>query len=74
MAKVYEFPISAELPIEVKETLYDIAKAYVDVLDYAFNTLSSEDPSLDEMDELHNLVMEELEAAFDAALFDSTFK
>lgn len=74
MAKIYEFPTVTELPNEVKEILYDIARAYVDMLDYAFRTVGGEDPSFEELDEIRDLVAEGLEAAFDAALFDYTFK
>ena len=74
MAQVYEFPTKPELPNEIKEILYDIARAYVDTLDYAFTKLLSDDPSLDEMEDVRELVMEELDAAFDAAMFDSMFK
>ena len=74
MAKVYEFPTKKELPPIVKDALYDIAKTYVNVLDYAFLTALDEDPSMEELDELKDMILDELMAALDVALFESTFK
>ena len=74
MAKVYEFPTKKELPTEVKDALYEIAKAYVAVLDYTFLTMSSEDPGVEEMEELRDLIMDELAHVLDVALFESLFK
>ena len=74
MAKVYEFPTKKELPDVVKDTLYDIAKAYVDVLDYTLITVAGEDPSIEELEELKEMILEELMHALDVALFESTFK
>ena len=74
MAKMYEFPMKKELPNIVKETLYDIAKAYVDVLDYTYDKLLGDDPSMEEVEELEILIMDKLAEALDAAMFESTFK
>ena len=74
MAKMYEFPTKKELPEVIKETLYDIATAYVDVLDYALLTVASEDPSLEELDELREMIMDELADALDSAMYNSMFK
>ncbi len=74
MAKVYEFPTKKELPEVVKESLYDIAKAYIAVVEYTLATVASEDPDIEELEELRLMIVDELTEALDAAAFESTFK
>ena len=74
MAKVYEFPTKKELPEIVKVALQNIAEAYVSALDYALLTVTSDDPSFEELEELRGMILDELEAALDLAMYNSTFK
>ena len=74
MAKVYEFPTKKELPMAIKESLLDIANAYITTLDYAFETLLGDDPSMEEVDELREMIIDELAEALNVAIFDSMFQ
>ena len=74
MAKVYEFKTKSKLPEIVTDTLYDIATAYVAILDYTLLTVTSDDPSQEELDELKEMILDELMNALNVALFNSTFK
>ena len=42
MAKVYEFPMKKELPVEIEERLYKIAKEYVAAVSDAVTALTDE--------------------------------
>lgn len=57
MAKVYAFPVKKQLPYEVEDCLYEIAKAYVKTLNYAFTELSSDEPTNEELSEIQELVV-----------------
>ena len=74
MTKTNEFETKKELPNVVKETLYDIATAYVDVLNYVFDNMTDDDPSMEEVQDLEIMIHDELVNALDVALFNSTFK
>lgn len=74
MTKPNEFETKKELPNIVKETLYDIATAYVDVLDYTMKHMTDDDPSMEEVQDLEIMIHDELANALDVALFNSTFK
>lgn len=74
MTKVYEFPTKKELPELVKKGLCDIATVYVDLLEYVLTNVASDDPSLEELDELKYLVVHELEQAIELAIYNSVFK
>ena len=56
MATVYEFPVKAQLPKEVKECLYGIAYDYVDALYSALDYLCEDDMDYDEMEEIGLLI------------------
>lgn len=68
MAKVYAFPIKKELPDEMKDTLYMLAKTYVTLLNTAFNELSSEMPSDQELNEIKDMVIIEYAYAMEKAI------
>lgn len=56
MATVYEFPVKAQLPKEVKECLYGVAYDYVDALYSALDYLCDDDMNYDEMDKIGLLI------------------
>lgn len=58
MAKVIEFPIkNVILPNEVEDCLYEIAKAYVATLNFAFTECSSDNPTDEELTKIQEAVI-----------------
>lgn len=56
MAKVLEFPVKKKLTPEIEDVINLVASAYVEILNYALNELSSEDPTTEELNEIRGLV------------------
>ena len=56
MATVYEFPVKATLPKDVKECIYGIAWDYVDALYSALDYLCEDDTDYDEMETIGLLI------------------
>ena len=57
MCKVYEFPTKKQIPKEAEETLYSVAKDYVDVLTKIMNELCADTNSDAEYYEVMQLVL-----------------
>ena len=57
MAKILEFPTKKHLSKEVEDCIHKTAEAYVKTLNYALTTMSSDHPSQEELQEIHELVM-----------------
>lgn len=74
MAKLYEFPTKKELPEIAKESLRDIAEAYIETLKYVLMTEASDNPTRQELDELRDLVTIELEEALTEAIENCTYE
>jgi len=56
MAKLYTFPVKKELEPEVVDCLHKIADAYIQTLNYALTTMSSDEPTSEELTEIRELV------------------
>lgn len=56
MAKVIEFPKKKELPKLIEDKLESIARSYVETLYVAMSTLTSDDPTQEELMEVHDMV------------------
>lgn len=56
MAIVLEFPKKKELPKEIEAKLQDVAKNYVETLYVALSTLTSDNPTQEELVEVHEMV------------------
>ena len=56
MATVYEFPVKAQLPKEVKECLYGVAWDYVDALYSALDYLCDDDMDYEAIEEVGLLI------------------
>lgn len=56
MAVVIEFPKKKELPKLIEAKLENIARNYVETLYMAMSTLTSDDPTDEELLEVHDLV------------------
>ena len=56
MAIVLEFPKKKELPKEIEAKLQDVAKNYVETLYIALSTLTSDNPTQEELVEVHEMV------------------
>lgn len=56
MAKLYVFPTPKHLPQDLEKCLQEIGEAYIKVLYYALTTLSSDNPTSEELGEIRELV------------------
>lgn len=56
MAKVYTFPVKKELESEVVNCLHEIADAYVRTLNYALTTMSSDNVTNEELNDIREMV------------------
>lgn len=56
MAKILEFPVKKKLTPEIEDVIKHVASAYLEILNYALNALSSEHPSTEELNEIRELV------------------
>ena len=71
MAKVIEFPIKkVTLPHEVEECLYEIAKAYVKIVNYALTECSSDRPTDAELSKIHDEVISVYSDGLDKAVIE----
>jgi len=70
MAEIYAFPVKKELDQQIVECIHEIANAYIQTLNYAFTTMSDDDPTSEELTEIRKLV----EAAYVDGLYKAINK
>ena len=70
MAKVLQFPVKKHLSPEIEDCLYEIGKAYLEILNYALTKLSIDDPDQRELDEIRDLVVYAYAEGLERALED----
>mgnify|MGYP003289393755 CR=1 FL=1 len=68
MAKILEFPIKKQLSEKVEELIHETAEAYIRTLNYALTVMSSDHPSQEELQEIHELVMVAYAEGIDKAI------
>ena len=71
MAKVLNFPVKKQIPEEMKKKLYEVAKAYVKVMDEACACLCGDDPSNEDLSEIMGEVLIAYLGAVERAIEES---
>lgn len=68
MGVVLTFPVKKELPKEVEDRIYETAKMYIHILNDALTVLSSDEPTIEEFDEIKELVFDTYAKGIDKAI------